>query len=256
MTSKRRLRRPRCFRNRTWSGIEACLYPRASLMTNTRRWFDAVSESASSGIATAAPRAATASDDCLDRGDFTLGPPGTRTQIPQVKSLVLDPVELTARAGTDAKPLVAEVAPRGEDHRHARPVAGVDHLGVALGAARLDDRSDAGLDRVLAGRRRRGRRRPRPGPPRRGRCPRRGPSRPRCRTESTRLIWPAPTPAVARSLASTIAFERTCLHTRIANSSSPHSALGGLALGDHLHVERGPRARCRGPAPARRRARA
>ena len=44
------------------------------------------------------------------------------------------------------------------------------------------------------------------------------------RTESTRLIWPAPTPTVASSRESTIAFERTCLHTFQANRSSPHSA--------------------------------
>ena len=33
------------------------------------------------------------------------------------------------------------------------------------------------------------------------------------RTESTRLIWPAPMPAVASPCAITIAFERTCLQT-------------------------------------------
>ncbi|MEJ7716611.1 MAG: hypothetical protein WKF31_01100 [Thermoleophilaceae bacterium] len=48
------------------------------------------------------------------------------------------------------------------------------------------------------------------------------------RTESTRLIWPAPMPPVASSLARTIAFERTCLHVFHANSSSPHSASLGL----------------------------
>ena len=37
------------------------------------------------------------------------------------------------------------------------------------------------------------------------------------RTESTRLICPAPMPIVARPLASTIAFERTCLQTLHAN---------------------------------------
>ena len=48
------------------------------------------------------------------------------------------------------------------------------------------------------------------------------------RTESTRLICPAPMPAVARSLASTIALERTCLQTFQAKSISPHSASVGL----------------------------
>ncbi len=48
------------------------------------------------------------------------------------------------------------------------------------------------------------------------------------RTESTRLIWPAPMPTVGRSLESTIALERTCLQTFQANSISPHSASVGL----------------------------
>ena len=56
------------------------------------------------------------------------------------------------------------------------------------------------------------------------------------RTESTRLICPAPMPTVARSRESTIALERTCLHTFQANSSSPHSRLGRVALGDDLHL--------------------
>ena len=41
---------------------------------------------------------------------------------------------------------------------------------------------------------------------------------------------------VARSLASTIALERTCLQTFQAKSISPHSRLGRLALGDDLHL--------------------
>ena len=56
------------------------------------------------------------------------------------------------------------------------------------------------------------------------------------RTESTRLICPAPIPAVPRSRASTIAFERTCLHTFQANSSSPHSASVGLRSVTDLHL--------------------
>ena len=55
------------------------------------------------------------------------------------------------------------------------------------------------------------------------------------RTESTRLICPAPTPTVASPRASTIALERTCLHTRQANSISLPLVVGGLALGHHLH---------------------
>src|SRR4051812_45394493 len=51
------------------------------------------------------------------------------------------------------------------------------------------------------------------------------------RTASTRLIWPAPTPSVAPSRASTIAFERTWAHTRQANSRSSHSrSVGARAL--------------------------
>lgn len=41
---------------------------------------------------------------------------------------------------------VAEVAVLGEDHRHPGRVAGLDDLGVAFGAARLDHRVGAGLD--------------------------------------------------------------------------------------------------------------
>jgi hypothetical protein len=47
------------------------------------------------------------------------------------------------------------------------------------------------------------------------------------RTESTRLIWPAPIPVVARSFESTIALERTCLHTFQANPISLHSCSVG-----------------------------
>ena len=40
------------------------------------------------------------------------------------------------------------------------------------------------------------------------------------RVESTRLIWPAPTPTVARPRANTMAFDFTYLHTFHANSRS------------------------------------
>ena len=53
-------------------------------------------------------------------------------------------------------------------------------------------------------------------------------------TASTRLCWPAPMPIVCRSFATTIAFEPTCLHTRHANSRSPHcSSVNGA--GRDLH---------------------
>ena len=44
------------------------------------------------------------------------------------------------------------------------------------------------------------------------------------RTESTRLICPAPMPIVCRPLAKTIAFERTCLQTFQAKTMSRHSS--------------------------------
>jgi hypothetical protein len=50
---------------------------------------------------------------------------------------------------SEAHASVSEVAVLGEDHRHAGGVAGLDHLGVALGAARLDDGVGARLDRQL-----------------------------------------------------------------------------------------------------------
>ena len=54
------------------------------------------------------------------------------------------------------------------------------------------------------------------------------------RTESTRLICPAPIPTVAPSLTSTIAFERTCLQTFQANAMSRHfSSLGSARLDRH-----------------------
>ncbi len=45
--------------------------------------------------------------------------------------------------------LVTEVAVLGEDHSHAGRVAGLDHVAVALRAARLDHGGGAGLDRQL-----------------------------------------------------------------------------------------------------------
>jgi hypothetical protein len=45
--------------------------------------------------------------------------------------------------------LVPEVAVLGEDHRDIALLAGLDHLGVAFGAAGLDHCGGAGLDRQL-----------------------------------------------------------------------------------------------------------
>ena len=51
-------------------------------------------------------------------------------------------------------------------------------------------------------------------------------------TESTRLIWPAPTPRVALSLAKTMALDFTCLETFQAKRMRGHFFGGGDALGD------------------------
>src|SRR5882762_3964996 len=50
------------------------------------------------------------------------------------------------------------------------------------------------------------------------------------RAESTRLIWPAPMPTVARSLAYTMVLDLTCLATRNANLRSRSSAAVGPRL--------------------------
>ena len=122
----------------------------------------------------------------------------------------------------EAVALVTEVAPAGEGHRHARAVGRLDHLVIAHRAARLDDRPDPRLDRQL---------RPVGEREERVRGQRCSLQRAACqafstasRTESTRLICPAPIPTVPSSFARTIALERTCLHTLHANSSSLHSS--------------------------------
>ena len=70
-------------------------------------------------------------------------------------------------------------------------------------------------------------------------------SRPACsalmtamRAESTRLIWPAPTPASCRRRQNTMALDLTNLATFQANSRSRHLRLGGLPLGDHASARR------------------
>ena len=50
------------------------------------------------------------------------------------------------------------------------------------------------------------------------------------RTESTRLIWPAPMPAVASPFDRTMAFERTCLQTPHREDELAPLLLGGRAL--------------------------
>ena len=50
------------------------------------------------------------------------------------------------------------------------------------------------------------------------------------RVLSTRLIWPAPTPSVARFFAMTMALLLTCLATRKAKMRSPHSCSLGWRL--------------------------
>ena len=92
--------------------------------------------------------------------------------------------------------LVPEVAAAGDDHHGAGLADRVEHLGVALRAARLDDRRDACLERDAAARRRTGRTRRRRARPPRGSARARGPCRRRSATASTRLIWPAPIPSV------------------------------------------------------------
>ena len=77
--------------------------------------------------------------------------------------------------------LVAEVPLAGEDHRRAGLLDRLDHLVVALRAARLDDRGDAGVEREL-------RARPRTGRTRRTRARRRsgcGRARAPCRARSS-----------------------------------------------------------------------
>ena len=137
-------------------------------------------------------------------------------------------------------PSVAEVATAGEDHRDARLVAGGDHLVVALRAARLDRprsrrRPIAACGPSAKGKNaseatdRSGRARPRP-----VRRTRRRAFSTAIRTESTRLICPAPIPTVAPSFANTIAFERTWRHTFQANiRSSPLLLASGLAFVGH-----------------------
>ena len=111
----------------------------------------------------------------------------------------------------------------------------------------------AGLERGLRRRRRTGRTRRRPA--RRRAAGLAAPSRPRACTASTRLIWPAPMPTVARSRAITIAFERTCLHDAPGEQQVAPLALGRRRARRRPPSCRDPRTRCRDPGSAGRRAR-
>ena len=132
--------------------------------------------------------------------------------------------------GGAVAPSVPEVAPAGEDHRDARAVGRLDHLVVAHRAARLDDRG------------RRPRRSPAAGPSGNGKNaseaiaapasePPRRPSRSRAAPSRRGSSARRRCPTVARSLASTIAFERTCLQTRQREQHLAPLLLGRPALG-------------------------
>ena len=123
---------------------------------------------------------------------------------------------------------VLEVAAVGEDHADPRRVGGLDDLEVALGAAGLDDRRRRPRRPRAAGRRRTGRTRRRRAPRPAGRRPPRAPSRSRAARSRRGSSAPRRCPTDARSRASTIALERTCLQTFQPNSISPHSASVGL----------------------------
>ena len=137
-----------------------------------------------------------------------------------------------------------EVAAAGEHHRGAGAIGGRDHLVVAHAAARLDRGRGARRAAPPRGRRRTGRRRPRR--PRCRPCP--APARPaalaasaalrdRDRDASSRLIWPAPMPTVAPSLANTMAFDLTCLQTAKAKRRSAISAGVGARSVTTLQLE-------------------
>ena len=123
-------------------------------------------------------------------------------------------------ASTAARPSVPEVAHAGEHHRDAALVGGGDHLVVAHRAARLDHAGWRRHRPPRRGRRGTGRRR-RSRPPSRAATGRRSAALMLAmRAESTRLIWPAPTPSVMPSPQNTIALLLTYLATFQANSRS------------------------------------
>jgi hypothetical protein len=128
-----------------------------------------------------------------------------------------------------------EVAGAGKDHGHAVFVGGSDDFLVAHRAARLDDGLGAGggqhVDAVAE--REEGIR----GDDRTGQV------RPACcalmlaiLVESTRLIWPAPTPSVMPPPQKTMALDLTNLATRSAKSRSSICCAVGCDLGDDLEA--------------------
>ena len=119
---------------------------------------------------------------------------------------------------------VAEVALPGEHHRHAQRIGGFGDLGVVLASARVDDRAHARPCRGSRGRRASGRTRPTPRPLRLSASPARATA---SSEDSTRDIWPAPTPTAMPSCTITTALDLTCRHTRHAISRSRHSASSG-----------------------------
>ena len=109
-----------------------------------------------------------------------------------------------------------EMTPAGEDHRESRAVGGLDDFVVAHGAAGLDDGAMPALARAST-------------PSAKGKKASLAATDPRALSpafftaiseESTRLIWPAPTPTVAPSLARTMALLFTTRATRQAKSRS------------------------------------
>ena len=145
---------------------------------------------------------------------------------------------------------VTEVARAGEHDRHPPLLGRRQDLLVAPRPSRVDHGRAA-------------RRRPRPRARRgTGRTRRRRPPRPRARSpalraaihdESTRDIWPAPTPTVAPSFTNTIVFDFTRHATVHASSRSSHSC-GRSARGSRPPSNRrASRRACRGPARAHRR---
>ena len=148
-----------------------------------------------------------------------------------------------------ARPSMAEMAHAGEDHRQAMLVAGRNGLLIAHRAARLHDGRHPRLRPPRP--RCRGRERTHPTPaPNRGRA---SPAlRPARCTESTRLIWPAPTPDTMPPFASTMALLLTCLAHQPGETQIGHFLLGRRPLRHHLELPRNRRCRGRAPAPAGR----
>src|SRR5579885_2032139 len=118
------------------------------------------------------------------------------------------------------------MAHAGEDHSEAEPVGGGDYVGIAHRAAGLNEGGGAGLGGLLDAVRKR---KERVGGDHTA-------ASEDCAfitailTESTRLIWPAPTPMVAPSLAKTMALDLTCFATFQAKRSVSISSAVGTRL--------------------------